>query len=106
MTVKYKALVIEMQDVLTVRKCISYDTTAKCKGNFDCSSPECARTITFSEGEAFLKNKGIKKHRKRVEILKTLRDLGFIEIRRCSGRQFFEKKYFTENGEWIIVFLD
>lgn len=105
MAVKYKTLIEEMQTELSVRKCISYDTNAKCKGHFNCVSPECARTIPFSEAEVFLENKGIRKHRNRVRILLDLRDLGFIEIRRCYGRQFFEQKYYTENGEWIIVFL-
>ena len=105
MAIKYKALAKEMQNMLDIRKCISYDTVAKCKGNFNCVSPACARTIPFSDAEAYLENKGISKHRKRVRVLLDLRDLGFIEIRRCLGRQFFEKKYYTENGEWIIVFL-
>lgn len=105
MAIKFKSLAEEMQNVLKVRKCISYDTSAKCKRNLSCVSPECARTIPFSEAEVFLKSKGIRKHQKRVSVLLDLRDLGFIEIRHCNGRQFFERKFNTENGDWTIVFL-
>ena len=105
MAIKFKALAEEMQNLLEVRKCISYDTSAKCKRNFNCVSPDCARTIPFSEAEIFLKNRGIRKHQKRVSVLLNLRDLGFIELRRCNGRQFFERRNNTENSDWIIVFL-